>query len=155
MPKEAIVLILSALPISEVRGAIPVALAMKMSPVSAFIWSIAGNSLIVTPTLFLLNPVSKRLRDFSVWRRFFDWLFEKARSRGDIIQRYEALGLMIFVAIPLPMTGAWSGCVAASLFKIKFRYALPAILLGVIIAATIVMAVSLLTYGTALAIINR
>ena len=141
MPPEAVAAILGALPVSEVRGAIPVALALKLSHASAFFWSVLGNSLIIAPTLFLLEPVSQRLRRFRFWRRFFDWLFEKTRAKGDIIQRYEALGLMIFVAIPLPMTGAWSGCVAASLFKIRFRYAFAAIFAGVIIAACIVMAV--------------
>ncbi len=142
-PKEIITLIIGALPIAEVRGSIPLALAMKMSPASAFMWSILGNSLIIVPVLFFLEPVSNRLRRFKLWRRFFDWLFEKTRKKGDVIQKYEAIGLMIFVAIPLPMTGAWSGCVAASLFKIKFRYAFPAIFAGVVIAAAIVMSVCL------------
>ncbi|MFH1441581.1 MAG: small multi-drug export protein, partial [Candidatus Omnitrophota bacterium] len=56
----------------------------------------------------------------------------------DTVQKYEALGLAIFVAIPLPITGAWSGVVAASLFKIKFRYAFIAILAGVLSAGLIV-----------------
>lgn len=140
---EVVTVILGALPISEVRGAIPAALAMKLTPASAFLYSVLGNSIIIVPTLLLLEPVSKRMRAFKAWRKFFDWLFEKTRSKGDIVERYEALGLAIFVAIPLPMTGAWSGCIAASLFKIKFRYAFTAIFLGVIIAACIVMAISL------------
>ncbi len=154
IPKEAIVLMLGALPVSEVRGAIPAALAMKMSPQSALMWAVLGNSMIIAPALFLLEPISRRLRNFGFWRRFFDWLFEKAREKGDVVQRYESLGLMIFVAIPLPMTGAWSGCVAASLFRIKFRYAFAAIFLGVVIAAIIVMVVSLFTYNTASAILR-
>ena len=142
-PKEIITLITAALPIFEVRGSIPVALAMKMAPLSAFLWSVLGNSLIIAPILFLLEPVSNRLRRFKLWRNFFDWLFERTRKKGDVIQKYEAIGLMIFVSIPLPITGAWSGCVAASLFKIKFRYAFPAIFTGILIAASIVMAVCL------------
>jgi uncharacterized membrane protein len=143
LPKEAVTLIVAALPLAELRGSIPLALAMKMSPLSAFVWSIIGNSLVIPPTLLLLEPVSTRLRRFKLWKRFFDWLFERTREKGDIVQKYESLGLMIFVAIPLPLTGAWSGCVAASLFKIKFRYAFTAIFLGVVIAGIVVMATCL------------
>jgi uncharacterized membrane protein len=85
-----------------------------------------------------LEPVSNRLRRFKIWSRFFDWLFERTKKKADTIQKYEALGLAIFVAIPLPMTGAWSGVVAASLFKIRFRYAFIAIIAGVIGAGLIV-----------------
>ena len=92
----------------------------------------------VAPALFLLEPVSHKLRRFKIWSRFFDWLFERTKKKSDSIQKYEALGLAIFVAIPLPMTGAWSGVVAASLFKIKFRYAFIAIVAGVIGAGLIV-----------------
>lgn len=146
-PKEAVVLIISAFPLTELRGGIPVALMMGLSPLKAFWLSILGNSLIIAPTLFLLEPVSKGLMRFRSWKRFFDWLFEKTKAKGDLIQKYEAIGLMLFVAVPLPMTGAWSGCIAASLFRIKFRYAFPAIFLGVLGAAFIVMAVCLFGKG--------
>src|SRR3989338_10336782 len=130
IPKEGIVMILAALPVSELRGEIPLALYYGMPLAKAFWLSVLGNSLIVAPALILFAPVSNVLRKFKIWARFFDWLFERTKKNSDSIQRYEALGLMIFVAIPLPMTGAWRGVIAASLFKIKFRYALPAILLG-------------------------
>ncbi len=147
IPKEWVTVIIAALPISELRGAIPVALVMGIPPLKAFFLSILGNSLPIIPTLFLLDPVSNKLRHFKIWRNFFDWLFETTKKKGDLIQRYEAIGLMLFVAVPLPMTGAWSGCIAASLFKIKFRYAFPAILLGVVGAGIIVLAVCLFGKG--------
>ncbi len=147
IPKEYLTMIIAALPISELRGSIPAALAMGFSPTKAFLFSVLGNSIPIIPVLILLEPVSNRLRRFRAWRGFFDWLFEETRKKGDLIQRYEALGLMLFVAIPLPMTGAWSGCVAASLFKIKFRYAFPAIFLGVVGAGLIVIAVCLFGKG--------
>jgi uncharacterized membrane protein len=120
---------------------------MGMAPMKAFFISILGNSAIIIPVLFLLEPVSTRLRRFKIWRAFFDWLFERTKAKGDIIQRYEAIGLMLFVAVPLPMTGAWSGCIAASLFKIKFRYAFPAIFLGVLEAGVIVLLICLFGKG--------
>ncbi len=140
LPKEYLVMIVGALPISELRGAIPLALSFGMPLGKAFWLSVIGNSIPVAPALFLLEPVSNRLRRFKIWSRFFDWIFERTKKKADTIQKYEALGLAIFVAIPLPMTGAWSGVVAASLFKIRFRYAFIAILAGVIGAGLIVSA---------------
>jgi uncharacterized membrane protein len=140
VPKEYIVMLVGALPISELRGAIPLALSFGMPLGKAFWLSVIGNSIFVAPMLFLLEPVSNRLRRFKIWSRFFDWLFERTKKKADTIQKYEALGLAIFVAIPLPMTGAWSGVVAASLFKIRFRYAFIAIITGVIGAGLIVSA---------------
>lgn len=138
IPKEYIVIIIGALPISELRGAIPLALYYGMSLSKAFWLSIFGNTIFIAPALFLFEPISNRLRKFKIWARFFDWLFERTKKNADTIQKYEALGLAIFVAIPLPMTGAWSGVVAASLFKIRFRYAFIAIVAGVIGAGLIV-----------------
>ena len=140
VPKEYIVMLVGALPISELRGAIPLALSFGMPMAKAFWLSVIGNSIPIIPALFLLEPVSNRLRKFKVCSRFFEWLFERTKKKADTIQKYEALGLAIFVAIPLPMTGAWSGVVAASLFKIRFRYAFIAILAGVIGAGLIVSA---------------
>ena len=138
IPKEYVVMIMGALPISELRGAIPLALSFGMSIQKAFWLSVLGNISFVAPTLFLFEPVSWRLRKFKLWSRFFDWVFERTKKNADTVQKYEALGLAIFVAIPLPMTGAWSGIVAASLFKIRFRYAFIAIVAGVIGAGLII-----------------
>lgn len=138
LPKETVVMIMGALPISELRGAIPLALYYGMPLGKAFWLSVLSNSLIVAPALFFFEPVTSRLRKIPLCARFFDWVFERTKKKADAVQKYEALGLAIFVAIPLPMTGAWSGIIAASLFKIKFRYAFPAIIAGVFIAGILV-----------------
>ncbi len=140
LPKDYIVIIVAALPISELRGAIPLALSFGISLPKAFWLAILGNCIIVAPALFLFEPVTRFLRKFKIWSRFFDWVFERTKKNSDSIQKYEALGLAIFVAIPLPMTGAWSGVIAASLFKIRFRYAFISIVVGVICAGLIVSA---------------
>jgi len=140
LPKDYIVIIVGALPVSELRGAIPLALSFGMPLAKAFWLSVLGNCIIVAPALFLFEPVTGFLRKFKIWSRFFDWVFERTKKNSDAIQKYEALGLAIFVAIPLPMTGAWSGVIAASLFKIRFRYAFLAIIAGVICAGLIVTA---------------
>jgi len=138
IPKEYAVMIVAALPISELRGSIPLGLSFGMPLTKAFWLSILGNCSFIAPALFLFEPVSNRLRKFKLWFRFFDWLFERTKKNSYAIQKYEALGLAIFVAVPLPMTGAWSGVVAASLFKIRFRYAFISIVAGVIGAGLIV-----------------
>jgi uncharacterized membrane protein len=138
IPKEWIVFIVGALPISELRGALPLALSFGMPMYKAFLLSVLGNLSFIIPALFLFEPVSRKLRKFRLWSRFFDWLEERTRKNSDSIQKYEALGLAIFVAVPLPMTGAWSGVVAASLFKIRFRYAFISIAAGVIVAGIVV-----------------
>jgi uncharacterized membrane protein len=141
--KEIAVIALAAMPISELRGAIPLALAIGFSPPKAYILSFLGNLIPVVPLLFLLQPVANKLRHIRLFEKFFDWLFERTKRKARLVERFEMLGLMLLVAIPLPMTGAWTGCIAATLFKIRFRYAFLAIVTGVVIAGLIVMGLSL------------
>ncbi len=139
LPKEFIVVILSMLPIGEIRLGLPVGFyMMKFSLLKSFFLASLGNILFIAPVLFFLEPVSNYLMRFKWGKRFFDWNFARTRKKAEIIERYEFWGLMIFVGIPLPLTGAWTGCIAASLFKMKFRYAFLANALGVIISGIIV-----------------
>lgn len=148
LPEELITIIVAALPVSELRGAIPLAiLTLKVPLAKAAFLSILGNLLPVIPLLLFLKPVSERLRRFEIWRKFFDRLFARTRKKASLVEKYEAVGLVFFVALPLPITGAWTGCIAASLFKIRFRYAFLAISLGVCLAAVIVTAVTLVGAG--------
>jgi uncharacterized membrane protein len=135
-------LIVAALPISEVRGAIPLAVGIYgFSPLEAYLISILGNLLPIAPLLLFLGPVSDYLRRFSTGDRFFTWLF--ARTRRKYIQEHENFGLTalaIFVAVPLPMTGAWTGCAIAFLLGFRFWPAFAAIAAGVLIAGVVVTA---------------
>ena len=141
---ELVTLLLAALPISELRGAIPYAITVGgMGWKKAFALSVVGNFLPVLPILLFLESVSNRLRRHRSWDRFFSWLFERTRRKGRLVERFEALGLVLFVAVPLPVTGAWTGCVAAFLFKIPLKLALPAIFCGILIAGTVVTLASL------------
>lgn len=142
---ELKVISLAATPLLELRGAIPFGFYLLGSQnyLKIFLLSILGNFLPIIPLLLLLMPVSNKLRGFFIWRKFFDWFFERTRKKASIVQRYEALGLALFVAIPLPVTGVWTGAVAAVLFKIRFRYAVLAITLGMILAGVIVSLVCL------------
>jgi uncharacterized membrane protein len=147
LPKELAVSVIAALPVLELRGAIPIGLSMGLDIKRVFFFSILGNLLPIVPVLFLLQPVSGFLRKFWPFNKFFDWLFKRTGKRAGLVERYEFLGLMCFVAIPLPITGAWTGCVAATLFKIRFRYAFLAISIGVCIAAIIVTTVCVVGGG--------
>jgi len=103
--------------------------------------AVLGNMVPVVPLLLFLDPVSNGLRHrIGLADRFFEWLFARTRRKTEAgLRKYGVFfGLMIFVAIPLPVTGAWTGCVAAFIFGIRFRYSLPAVLAGVLIAGIIV-----------------
>ncbi|MBU4142219.1 small multi-drug export protein [Patescibacteria group bacterium] len=128
-------------PIGELRAAIPLALGVyKMSPLSAFFWSILGNISAAAIVLLLIKPVSDFLINrFSIFERFFNFLFARTRKKfSDTQIKWGSLALIIFVAIPLPVTGGWSGALAAYLFGIPFRRALFLISVGIIIAGLIV-----------------
>jgi uncharacterized membrane protein len=149
LPAELIILIISTLPIFELRGGIPCGLALNLVWWKTYIMAVLGNMIPVVPLLLFLEPISNWLRrHVAASDRFFQWLFARTRRKTEAgIRKYGVfIGLMVFVAIPLPVTGAWTGSIAAFLFGIKFRYSLPAILMGVLIASIVV---SILTYGTA------
>jgi uncharacterized membrane protein len=136
---KILTVIFAALPIAELRGAIPYALTEGgLNWHEAYILAVIGNFIPVIPILLLLEKVSNWLMRYRLWNRFFTWLFERTRRKGKVVERFEALGLVLFVAIPLPITGAWTGCVAAVLFKIPLVLAVPAILCGILIAGTVV-----------------
>ena len=136
--------LIGTLPVSELRGAIPYALTRGgLGWQEAYIFAVLGNFLPVIPLLLFLERVSDWLRRYPVFDRFFDWFFRRTRRKGKIVERFEALGLVLFVAIPLPVTGAWTGCAAAFLFKIPLRLAIPAVSCGILIAGVIVTLASL------------
>jgi len=138
------VALISTLPISEIRGAIPIALTIyKMPIIQAYIFAVLGN---IIPTIFLLlylGPFSEFLRRWQFFNIFFNWLFEKTRRHEEKYEKYGALFLLFFVAVPLPITGAWTGCAAAFIFGIRFWYAFPTIIGGIMISGVIVSLTSL------------
>jgi uncharacterized membrane protein len=126
-------------PIAELRGAIPYAIiGHGVAWPVAYAIAVVGNLIPCFPLLLLLNPVSRWLSRYGVFARFFDWLFARTRRRGRLVEKYEAVGLALFVAIPLPITGAWTGCAAAFVFGIRFKYAIAAVFCGLLISATVV-----------------
>jgi len=148
LPPELITASVSALPVSELRGAIPLGLGVfKLSPLSTFFFAVLGNIAIVFVLLLGLRFVSGFLgRRSLICKRFFNWLFERTtKLHQKKFQRFGDFALVTLVALPLPFTGAWTGSLAAFVFGIPFKKAFPLISLGVIMAGIIV---TLATMGT-------
>ena len=142
---KTLILLLSTLPVTELRASIPIGiLVLKQTLGATFFYAIIGNILPIAPIYFLLEPISKRLSKTELMRKFFEWLFARAKKRAGLIEKYEALGLMLFVGIPFPGTGVWTGCLIASLLRMHFVPTFIAATLGVLIAATVVTILTLI-----------
>ncbi|MFH1423916.1 MAG: small multi-drug export protein [Candidatus Nealsonbacteria bacterium] len=141
MIAELKVFLIAMSPILELRGSIPMALGAYHLPVwSAYLISVIGNIVPIVFVLLLLESVSGYLsRRSRLFNRFFAWLFERTRKKhAKIFERGKDLALILFVAIPMPFTGAWTGALCAFVFGIPFKRAFPLISFGVIIAGIIV-----------------
>jgi uncharacterized membrane protein len=133
---------IAAMPIIELRGAIPFGISFGLSPIHAFVVSFLGSMLPVPILLLGIKPVFKILRQKPILKKWVDHLSIRSISKSKNIKKYGFLGLLIFVAIPLPGTGVWSGTLAAALLDIRFKTAFPAILIGNFIAGMVIMAIS-------------
>jgi uncharacterized membrane protein len=140
------VIITAILPYLELRAAIPYACHLGLPAPIAYLAAVIGNMIPVLPVMILIKPVSHWLDHLPLFHRFFKWLFDRCRRHQDEVLKYGYWGLTIFVAIPLPMTGAWSGALIAFLLGMRKRYAFLAVFAGVAIAGLIVL---LPTYGLA------
>ena len=137
--KELIVILIAALPIFELRVAIPVAISAFNFPwYYAFLLAFIGNLLPIPFILLFFESIAKFLSKFAFFKRILDWLYNRTRKHGSIVQKYKNFGLVLFVSIPLPVTGAWTGSLAAVLFGINFKKAMISIAIGVFIAGIIV-----------------
>jgi len=144
-PNELKVFLLSMAPIIELRLTIPVAIGKFHLPwYYAFLLAVTGNLVPVPIILLFFDAFARLLSKIGIFKRILDWLFERTRRRAKIIERYKRIGLILFVAIPLPVTGAWTGSLAAALLGFKFRHAFLSIFIGILIAGIIVTSLSLL-----------
>jgi len=134
--------LLAMTPVGELRVAIPTGIYIHyLTWQTAYIISVIGNLVPVVFLLLFLEPVSIFLsKHFKIFKKFFDWLFERTRKKSaSKIKKYGYPTLVLFVAIPLPLTGAWTGSAIAFLFNIPFKIALPLISLGVLISGLLVV----------------
>ena len=143
LKKGLIIAFFSMLPVTELRASLPLALTVyNLPPWQAYFWAVLGNIIPVVFLLYFLEPFSLFLSNKSwLFKQFFNWLFERTRRKHSRkFELFEEMALIIFVAIPLPMTGAWTGSVAAFVFGIPPKKALPLIFLGVCISGIVVLA---------------
>ena len=134
---------MAMVPVVELRGAIPLGVAQGLPPLLVYLLAVLGNMVPVPFIILLVRRVFDWLRRGSFWGPKIVALERRAHLKGRVVRKYRLPGLIILVAIPLPGTGAWPGALVAALFDIRLRSAVPAILLGVLIAGGIMLAVSL------------
>lgn len=149
--KEMIVFVISMVPILELRGGLLAASVLDIEIVRAIWFCVIGNIIPVPFILLLITPIFNWLKQTKTFRPMVEKLESKAMGKSDQIEKYEFWGLVLFVGIPLPGTGAWTGSLIASLLGIKFKKAFPAVLLGIVMA-TVIM--SIVSYGLLGALIH-
>lgn len=150
IPEPLIVLILSMFPIGELRGSIPVGiLEYHLSIPVVYFLSVIGNLIPIVFILLFLDKIDVWLRKKS--KKFatcFDWLYKRTYKKGgEQFKKWGAVALIAFVAIPLPITGAWTGAVLALLFEVPFKKALSLIAIGVILSGVIVTILTITARG--------
>ncbi len=140
--KELGVFLVSMIPIVELRGAIPAGFAMGINPAVVFLLAVAGNMLPVPFILWLIRPIFNALKKTKMFG-FIKKIEDRAMNKAASMQKKTAIGLMLFVGVPLPGTGAWTGALIASMLNMRFKIALPMIFLGVVMAGVIMTAASM------------
>jgi len=141
------VFLASTLPILEIRGAIPLGLLVfKMNPILVYLVALLGNFIIVPLLLIFLKRFSEFLmHKWYFFNRLLNFVFSRTRNKS--VRKFEKWGywaLYVLVAIPLPLTGAWTGSVASFLFEVPFKKSLFIIFLGIMTAGLVVLLLSYL-----------
>lgn len=141
-----VVFVISMVPLIELRGAIPYGLALGLDPFLTYALAIVGNCLPVPFILFFIRKILAWMQASRVafFRKVATFVVEKGQRGFHKVQKYAVFGLFLFVAIPLPGTGAWTGSLIAALLDMKKRYAFPSVFLGVLCAGILM---SLITGG--------
>ena len=142
--QEAVVFIISMIPILELRGGLIVSKLLEVPITTAIPLCIIGNIIPIPFILLFIKQIFKWMKKIRLFRGLVEKLENKAMSKSDNIKRYEFWGLVLFVGIPLPGTGAWTGSLIAALLDVDFKKAVLAELLGIAIA-TVIM--SIFSYG--------
>lgn len=142
--KEVVVFIISMIPILELRGGLIVSKLLEVPITTAIPLCIIGNIIPIPFILLFIKQIFKWMKKIKIFRGLVEKLENKAMGKSDNIRRYEFWGLVLFVGIPLPGTGAWTGSLIAALLDVDFKKAILAELLGIAIA-TIIM--SIFSYG--------
>ena len=138
------VLILSMLPITELRGSIPWAIKFySLSVAEIVMLSIIGNILIGILILYALGPIMEILSKNRMFKKLLTYIFKRTKKKGKMIYLLKFYGLILFVGIPMPLTGVWTGSLAAYLFGLSRKKSIIAITTGVLISSFIVTSISI------------
>lgn len=140
--KEILVFIISMLPILELRGGILAAALLDMDPVVSYIVCVIANIIVIPIALYFLEFIFKVLRKIKFFDKLITKIENKCLSKKEQLDKYGYLGLVLFVGIPIPGTGAWTGCFLASLLGMDKKKSFLAAMLGVILASIIMMILS-------------
>lgn len=142
--KHIIVFIISMMPILELRGGLIAASLLDMNPIEAYIVAIIGNILPIPFILWLINDILAFMRNTNIkfLNSFANWLYKIVDKHKDQIEKYGFWGLVLFVGIPLPGTGAWTGCLIAAVLNMDRKKSMLAALIGVFMASIIMMLIS-------------
>ena len=144
LSKELIAFVVSMVPILELRGGLLAASLLKIPAATAIPICIIGNIIPIPFILLFIRQIFKLMKKTKIFHGLIEKLENRAMGKSDQIKKYEFWGLMLFVGIPLPGTGAWTGALIAALLRIRFKKAFLAIFLGIILA-TVIM--SIVSYG--------
>lgn len=140
--KELVVFIISLMPILELRGGLIAAALLDVNPIVSYIISIIGNILPVPFILWFINSILNWMRNSKHFSKIANWLDEKVNKHKAQIEKYGFWGLVLFVGIPLPGTGAWTGCLIAAVLNMNKKKAFLAAMLGILMASVIMMVLS-------------
>ena len=142
--KELIIFIISLMPILELRGGLIAAALLGLDGLSSFFICFLGNIIPIPFILWLITPIFSKMKKTKLFSGLVDKLEAKAMSKKEKIEKLQYLGLMLFVGIPLPGTGAWTGCLIAALLDMDKKKAMLASIFGVVMAGIIMM---IFSYG--------
>ena len=145
--REVLVFIISMTPILELRGGLIAASALGIEMWKGIAICVIGNILPVPFILLLITPVFQWLKQTRLFRPLVEKLENRALSKKEQIEKYQFWGLMLFVGIPLPGTGAWTGSLIAAMLDMDFKKAFPAVLLGILLATVIMTVLSYIIPG--------
>ena len=139
---ELIIFIISLMPILELRGGLIAAAILGVDWAIAFPICVIGNMLPIPFELLFIRKIFKWMKRFRPFYKMITWIEERAEKKSKDIETKISIGLFLFVAIPLPGTGAWTGGLVADVLGVKFKKAIPIIALGVITAGLIISFIS-------------
>lgn len=140
--KELLVFIISLLPILELRGGLIAASLLGLDPLPSYIITMVGNLIPIPFILWLITKILDWMRGTKHLCKFANWLDKKVDKHKSSIEKYGFLGLVLFVGIPLPGTGAWTGSLIASVLEMDRKKSFIAIIIGVVMASIIMMLIS-------------